>query len=40
MAVYTPTSELTHWVNGENLVLTTDFDLSYATGFNNTGKND
>ena len=38
MAVNTPTSELKHCINGENLVLTTDFNLSYATGLNNTGR--
>ena len=40
MAVDTPTSELKHCDNGENPVLTIDFDLSFATGFNNTGKRD
>ena len=36
----TPTPELKPCIIGENPVLTTDFTLSYATGFNNTGRMD
>ena len=38
MAVYTPASELKP--NGENPVFRKDFNRSFATGFDNTGKND
>ena len=38
MAVYTPTSELKP--NGENPVFKKDVNRSFATGFDNTGKND